>query len=73
MTRSERVTDRFRMGFLTVTLVFLGWYAGAQLSVVNILALVQSLMIGFSWQAFMLDALTFILWWATRACWRRRR
>lgn len=67
LTRSERVTYWFRMGFLTLTLVFLGWYASAQLSVVNLMALANSLMIGFSWQAFMLDPLTFILWWSVAA------
>jgi len=67
LTRSARATYWFRMGFLTFTLVFLGWYAAAQLSVVNLLALVSSLREGFSWQAFMLDPLTFILWWAVAA------
>ncbi len=67
LTRSARATYWFRMGFLSSTLVFLGWYAAAQLSVVNILALVESLREGFSWQAFMLDPLTFILWWAVAA------
>ncbi|MDD7972310.1 NosR/NirI family protein [Roseinatronobacter alkalisoli] len=67
LTRSARATYWFRMGFLSFTLVFLGWYAAAQLSVVNILALVASLREGFSWQAFMLDPLTFILWWAVAA------
>ncbi|WP_323037966.1 4Fe-4S binding protein [Pararhodobacter sp.] len=67
LTKSERVTYWFRMSFLTVTLFFLGWYANAQLSVVNILALFQSLMTGFSWQAFLLDPLTFILWFSVAA------
>ena len=67
LTRSARATYWFRMGFLAFTLVFLGWYAAAQLSVVNIMALVASLSEGFSWQAFMLDPLTFILWWAVAA------
>lgn len=67
LTRSERVTYWFRMGFLTLTLVFLGWYASAQLSVVNLMALANALMVGFSWQAFMLDPLTFILWWSVAA------
>ncbi len=67
LTRAARVTYWFRMGFLTFTLFFLGWYAAAQLSVVNILALVESMREGFSWQAFMLDPLTFILWWAVAA------
>ncbi|MBU2980592.1 NosR/NirI family protein [Lentibacter algarum] len=57
----------FRMSFLTVTLVYLGWYANAQLSVVNLMALFGSLVSGFSWQAFLLDPLTFILWFAVAA------
>ncbi|MFP4273878.1 MAG: 4Fe-4S binding protein [Paracoccaceae bacterium] len=67
LTRSERVTYWFRMGFLTFTLVFLGWYAAAQLSVVNLMALANSLREGFTWQAFMLEPMTFILWWAVAA------
>ncbi|MFN3937448.1 MAG: 4Fe-4S binding protein [Gemmobacter sp.] len=66
-TRSERAFYWFRMGFLTVTLVFLGWYANAQLSVVNLMALANSLREGFTWQAFLLDPLTFILWWSVAA------
>lgn len=67
LTRSERVTYWFRMGFLTVTLVYLGWYANTQLSVVNLMALVSALTCDFSWQAFLLDPLTFILWFAVAA------
>ncbi|CUH63054.1 Putative electron transport protein YccM [Thalassovita gelatinovora] len=66
-TRNERGFFWFRMTFLTVTLVYLGWYANAQLSVVNLMALFGSLMTGFSWQAFLLDPLTFILWFAVAA------
>ncbi len=57
----------FRIAFLTFTLVFLGWYANAQLSVVNLMALFGSVVDGFSWQAFLLDPLTFILWFAVAA------
>ena len=67
LTRSERATTWFRMGFLMVTLVFLGWYANAQLSVVNLMALFGALTTDFSWQAFLLDPLTFILWFAVAA------
>jgi NosR/NirI family nitrous oxide reductase transcriptional regulator len=67
LTRSERVTRWFRLSFLTVTLVFLGWYASAQLSIVNLMALAHSLKTGFSWQAFMLEPLTFLLWWSVAA------
>lgn len=66
-TRNARGFYIFRIGFLLVTLVFLGWYANAQLSVVNLMALFGSLVAGFSWQAFLLDPLTFILWFAVAA------
>lgn len=66
-TRNAKVFLWFRMGFLTVTLVFLGFYANAQLSVVNLMALFGALTHGFSWQAFLLDPLTFILWFAVAA------
>ncbi|GAA6206776.1 NosR/NirI family protein [Cognatishimia sp. WU-CL00825] len=64
VTRSERHYFWFRMSFLTISLVFLGWYANAQLSVVNLMALFGALVTNFSWQAFLLDPLTFILWFA---------
>lgn len=67
VARSERFVFWFRMSFLTVTLVFLGWYASAQLSIVNLMALGASLAEGFSWQAFLLDPLTFILWFSVAA------
>nr|WP_252729673.1 NosR/NirI family protein [Pacificibacter marinus] len=57
----------FRIGFLSVTLVYLGWMSNAQLSVVNLMALFGSLVSGFSWQAFLLDPLTFILWFSVAA------
>jgi NosR/NirI family nitrous oxide reductase transcriptional regulator len=63
-TRNERTFFWIRMGFLSVTLVFLGWYANAQLSVVNLMALVGALREGFSWDAFLLDPLVFILWFS---------
>ncbi|MEF3047044.1 4Fe-4S binding protein [Pseudotabrizicola sp. L79] len=66
-TRNARAFFWFRMGFLTFVLVFLGWYANAQLSVVNLMALFGALVNGFSWQAFLLDPLTFLLWFAVAA------
>ena len=65
--RNERRFYVFRMIYLAVTLIVLGWMFNAQLSVVNIMALTGSLMAGFSWQAFLLDPLTFILWFAVAA------
>ena len=67
LTRSAAVTFWFRMGYLSVTLVFLGWYSNAQLSVVNLMALAGALREGFTWDAFLLDPLTFILWFSVAA------
>jgi NosR/NirI family nitrous oxide reductase transcriptional regulator len=51
-----------RRGFLLFTLVWLGWYANAQLSVVNVLTFSNSLITGFSWEYFLTSPLIFILW-----------
>ena len=51
-----------RRGFLTFTLVWLGWYAKAQLSVVNVLTFSNALVTDFSWSYFLMDPLVFILW-----------
>ncbi len=66
-TMNARAFLWFRMSFLTVSLVFLGWYANAQLSVVNLMALAGSLRSGFTWDAFLLDPLVFIQWFAIAA------
>ncbi len=39
-----------RMGYLSVTLVWLGWIAGGQLSVVQVVAFLQSMLSGFHWE-----------------------
>ncbi len=51
-----------RRGFLLFTLVWLGWYANAQLSVVNVLTFTNALVTGFSWDYFLTAPLIFILW-----------
>jgi NosR/NirI family transcriptional regulator, nitrous oxide reductase regulator len=67
-TVNARVFYWFRIGFLTFTLVFIGWYANAQLSVVNLMALAGSLRSGsFTWDAFLMDPLVFIQWFAIAA------
>lgn len=53
---------RVRLAFLTVTLVWLGWVAGAQLSVVNVLTFSHALMGDFAWTSFLAEPLIFILW-----------
>lgn len=57
--------DRFRLAYLAFTLFWLGGYAMAQLSVVNVLTFTHSLRTGFQWEYFLMDPLVFILWCAT--------
>ncbi len=66
-TRNARAFYWFRIGYLSFTLVFLGWYANAQLSVVNLMALAASLRSGFTWDAFLMDPLVFIQWFSIAA------
>ncbi|WP_282610941.1 NosR/NirI family protein [Pelagibius sp. Alg239-R121] len=51
-----------RISFLTVTLVWLGWIAGGQLSVVQVVAFLHSLLTGFRWETFLIEPVIFILW-----------
>ena len=67
LTYYENLTYWFRIGFLLFTLVGIGWYANAQLSVVNVLAIISALMTDFSWSAFLMDPLIFILWFSVAA------
>ena len=53
---------RFHIGFLIFTIVFIGYYGLAQLSVVNVLTFAQSLMHEFNWQTFLMDPMIFVLW-----------
>ena len=48
--------------FLLFTLVFIGWTAQAQLSIVNVVALLQAAVAHRSWTFFLYDPLTVILW-----------
>ena len=51
-----------RLAFLVYTLMFIGWYALAQLSVINVLTFVNAFMSDFRWETFLIEPLTFILW-----------
>ena len=62
-----RLYERVRLGFLVFTLVWLGWYAQAQLSIVNVLAFLNALRTDFRWEYFLMAPLIFILWFATAA------
>ena len=62
LVRRPLVYTWVRRGFLIFTLVWLGWYANAQLSVVNVLTFTNALLTGFSWEYFLTAPLIFILW-----------
>ncbi|HMR32091.1 MAG TPA: 4Fe-4S binding protein [Geminicoccaceae bacterium] len=62
LTARPRLLRRIRLGFLGFTLLWLGWYATAQLSVVNVLTFAAALRTGFRWDNFLLEPLIFILW-----------
>jgi NosR/NirI family nitrous oxide reductase transcriptional regulator len=56
-----------RRSYLVFVLVWLGWYANAQLSVVNVLTFADSLLTGFNWEYFLSAPLIFLLWAAVAA------
>lgn len=62
LVRRPRLYTWVRRGYLLFTLVWLGWYANAQLSVVNVLTFTNSLITSFNWEFFLSAPLIFILW-----------
>lgn len=62
LVRYPRLTVYLRTGFLFYTLFVIGWYMLGQLSVVNVLTFVNSIIKGFSWETFLIDPTMFILW-----------
>ena len=62
LVQKPRMMRWIRHAFLTYTLFFIGWYALGQLSIVNVLTFVNSLISGFRWETFLIDPMLFILW-----------
>jgi len=62
LVRRPTVYTWVRRFYLLFILVWLGWYANAQLSVVNVLTFANSLLTGFSWEYFLSAPLIFVLW-----------
>jgi NosR/NirI family nitrous oxide reductase transcriptional regulator len=67
LVRRPRAYVWIRRAYLGFTLVWLGWYANAQLSVVNVVTFTNSLVTGFNWEFFLSAPLVFILWSAVAA------
>jgi len=62
LVRRPQLYAWVRRSYLLFILVWLGWYANAQLSVVNVLTFANSLLTGFSWEYFLSAPLIFLLW-----------
>ncbi|AGA33300.1 Nitrous oxide reductase maturation protein NosR [Thioalkalivibrio nitratireducens DSM 14787] len=62
LVRRPRLLSWLRTGFLVYTLVFIGWYTLAQLSVVNVLTFTNAVIGDFRWETFLMDPMMFILW-----------
>jgi len=62
LAKRPRLLIYVRDGYLVFTIIFIGWYSLAQLSVVNVLIFVYSVMHHFQWEGFLIDPMMFILW-----------
>lgn len=60
--RQPRLWHWSRIGFLSVTLVVLGWGMNGQLSIVQVIAFVHSLFNGLKWETFLIEPVIFVLW-----------
>ncbi len=62
LARHPHLLTYIRYGYLVFTLVFIGWVALGQLSVVNVLTFTNAVMHDFRWETFLMDPVLFILW-----------
>jgi polyferredoxin/Na+-translocating ferredoxin:NAD+ oxidoreductase RnfG subunit len=62
LAKRPTLLERLRYAFLAFTLFYIGIYASAQLSVVNVLTFIRAAMQNFQWEAFLIDPILFILW-----------
>ena len=61
LTRHARLYQAVRIGFLLFTLVWIGWIAGAQLSIINVFAWLGALIHGKGLAVLLADPLLFVL------------
>ncbi|MGI9574932.1 transcriptional regulator NosR [Alloalcanivorax xenomutans] len=67
LARHPRQLHWLRRAYLLFTVVFIGWYALGQLSVVNVLTFAHAVMDDFHWGLFLSDPVIFVLWTFTAA------
>ena len=61
LTRQARVYEVLRIGFLLFTLVWIGWIAGGQLSIINVFAWLQGFISGNGVAVLLADPLLLVL------------
>ena len=62
LVNNARTFSRFRLAYLTFTLVFIGWYAQGQLSIVSITGAIHALKEGSSLGFMMYDPVSIVIW-----------
>ena len=62
IVRRPRLWRYGRIVFLSCTLLVLGWGLNGQLSVVQVVAFLHSLLNGFRWETFLIEPAIFMLW-----------
>jgi Na+-translocating ferredoxin:NAD+ oxidoreductase RnfG subunit len=62
LTRRPGLLKVVRTSYLLFTLLFIGWYTLAQLSVIHVFTFINAILHQFSWESFLVDPLIFILW-----------
>lgn len=62
LVRYRRFRDIGRLAFLGIVLVWLGWIAGGQLSVLQVVTFAHALLQEFHWEHFLIDPVIFLLW-----------
>lgn len=67
LTRYPRFAETSRIVFLVFTLFWIGFYANAQLSVVNVMTFFNAMRADFRWEYFLMEPLIFILWCSVAA------
>lgn len=65
LVKKPKFFTALRVGYLLFSVFWIGGWAQAQLSVVNVFTFTGALMDGFRWEQFLLEPLIFILWCAT--------
>lgn len=62
LARRPRLLMLVRDGYLVFTVLFIGGYALAQLSIINVFTFTGAMLHDFDWGAFLLDPMMFLLW-----------